>query len=145
MQQSARALEVETEDGWLTIDLERVGEAVSAEGREYYRVPCVTADITTRLADEEGCPLLDIGAMGFAVNSHAEHAVGDSVEVAVGYGDEDYAGTVCVQSVRGIGRGRTRYGMRYLDDERVAASLKRGLMKISLEVERQLLRNMSGV
>lgn len=146
MQQAAKvveALETETEHAQIVV-VKTSGDAVSAEGREHYRVSTVSADIKARLGKEKDCTLVDISATGFAVICHKEHALGSTDEAAVHYGDETYEGTVCIQSVRDIGRGRIRYGMRYLDDEASAGTLKTGLRKVSIAVERQLLKNQSG-
>lgn len=144
VQQAARAVfAVKTASG-LRIEMTLVGKAVSAEGREAFRVTAIGADVTATLNDEADCPLLDVAPLGFAVNSREEYAIGTNVQVAIDWQGETYRGTVCVQSVRSVGRGRTRYGMRYLDDAKAAGTLRRGLEKISMEVQRRQLRNQSG-
>ena len=146
MQQAAKVVEMvanEAEHTQVCV-VRTVGETVSAEGREHYRVSTVSANIKARLGKEKDCTLVDISAAGFAVICHTEHELGSTDHASVEYQGETYEGTVCIQSVRDIGRGRIRYGMRYLDDEAAAGTLKTGLRKVSIAVERQLLKNQSG-
>jgi len=144
MQQAAKIVEVPESESALMVVVKTSGDAVSAEGREHYRVSTISADIKARLGKERNCTLVDISATGFAVICHKEHALGSTDNASVTYGDDTYEGTVCIQSVRDIGRGRIRYGMRYLEDEATAGTLKAGLRKVSIAVERQLLKNQSG-
>ena len=144
VQQAAKVVEVMDSEGQLVFSLQTVGDAVSAEGREHYRVSTASADIHARLEHEENCTLVDISATGFAVIAHKEHALGATASAAVHFRGETFEGTVCIQSVRDIGRGRIRYGMRYLDDDAAAGTLKTGLQKVSIAVERDLLKNQSG-
>jgi len=143
VQQAARAVSVAEIEKGLRIELQPVGEPVAAEGREVYRVPCSGSDIHATLTGEPGCPLLDVSSLGFAVNAEAKLSIGQNVPVSIEWDGVNYTGTACVQSVRGIGRGRTRYGLRFLDSAE-GGDLEKGLRKISLVVERQHLKNISG-
>lgn len=144
MQQSAKIVEVIDGEDDLVFRLQPKGDPVSAEGREHYRVSCASADIHARLEDEEDCTLVDISATGFAVIAQREHSLGANAAAAVHFRGETFEGTICIQSVRDLGRGRIRYGMRYLDDASAAGTLKTGLQKVSIAVERDLLKNQSG-
>jgi hypothetical protein len=144
LQQAAKVLDVLDDETQLVLKIETRGDPVSAEGREHYRVSTASADIKATIGDEGDCALVDISAMGFAVITHQNLNLGSSVTAAVTYVGEDYSGTVCVQSVRDLGRGRIRYGMRYLEDESQAGTLRTGLQKICIAVERELLKNQSG-
>ncbi len=143
MQQAARAVSVTEVEDALRIELMPVGDPVAAEGREVYRVPCSGAGILAVLDGEADCPLLDVSACGFAVNATAEHAIGKTLQASIDWDDKTYTGTACIQSVRSISRGRTRYGLRFLDDAG-DNNLQECLMKISMAVERQHLKNQSG-
>ena len=55
-----------------------------------------------------------------------------------------YDGKVAVMSVRELSKGRTRYGTHCVDDGNVSESLKGGLNKISMFVQRQQLQRLSG-
>lgn len=144
LQHSAKVVAVLDTEPALMIVLKTVGDPVSAEGREHYRVSTASAEIHARLESEENCTLVDISSTGFAVIAHADHALGTTASAAVHFKGETFEGTVCIQSVRDIGRGRIRYGMRYLEDDAAAGTLKTGLQKVSIAVERDLLKNQSG-
>ncbi len=145
VQQAAKVAELQQGEQELVLNIELVGEAVSAEGREHYRVSTISADLFARLGDEDLCPLVDISATGFAIIARSEHVLGETEHAVVEFIGETYEGKVCVQSVRELGRGRIRYGMRYLEEEASCGTLKTGLQKISLAVERTLLQNQSGL
>ncbi len=143
VQQATRAVTVvETEKG-LRLELQTVGDPVAAEGREVYRVPCSGEGIQAKLIGESDCPLLDVSSLGFAVNAEATLAIGDNAPVSIGWDGTNYEGNASIQSVRGISRGRTRYGLRFLENAE-GGDLATGLKKISLVVERQHLKNLSG-
>ncbi len=143
MQQAARAVSVSEAENGLRIELMPVGEPVAAEGREVYRVPCSGTGILAVLDADADCPLLDVSSLGFAVNATTEHSIGKCLDVSIDWDDATYMGSASIQSVRGISHGRTRYGLRFLDDAK-PGELQKGLMKISMTVERQHLKNMSG-
>jgi len=143
MQQAARVVEVEQTESDLIVDLELVGEAVSAEGREFYRVSTISAEITADVNEESDCVLVDVSAMGFAVIARNHYPLGFTVATTLRYAGEEHTGIVCVQSVRNLGRGLIRYGMRYLENEGTTDGLKKGLQQVSLAVEREMLRRRS--
>lgn len=143
VQQAARAVSVSEAEKGLRIEVMPVGEPVAAEGREVYRVPSSGTGIKATLDGETDCPLLDVSSLGFAVNATAEYPIGKTLQVSIEWNGETYTGTASIQSVRSVSRGRTRYGLRFLDDAG-AGNLKQGLMKISMAVERQHLKNLSG-
>ena len=144
VQQPARVAAVLETDPRLIVELVTTGEPVPAEERESYRVSTVSADVEADIHGESGCALVDVSAMGFAVIARAIHGQGAIVTSSLRYGGEEHMGKVCVQSVRELGRGLIRYGLRYLDDETSAGSLKDGLRQVSLAVERAMLQRRSG-
>lgn len=145
MQQSARVMEVHGVSGVLTFAFEAVGKPVSAEDREHYRTPAVSAVIDIRVGGEDGCRMVDISATGFAYIGRNEHAIGTILEVSVNHDDVEYSGTMSIQSVRNLGILGIRHGLRYLDDGASAGTLKGGLQGISLKLERAMLQRKSGL
>lgn len=144
VQQSARVAAVLETDPRLVVELVTTGEPVSAEEREFYRISTVSAEVEADVNGEAGCALVDVSSMGFAIIARAIHGPGAVVTSSLRYGGKEHRGTVCVQSVRDIGRGLIRYGLRYLDDEASAGNLKDGLRQVSLAVERAMLQRRSG-
>ncbi len=145
MQQSARVACVREADPALVVELELKGEPVSAENRENYRVSTISANVGARVADEHECQMVDISVAGFGVVAKAEHLMGTTIETSVSHDDQEFSGTMLIQSVRDLGRNGMRYGLRYLEDEAAAGTLRTGLQRISLQVEREMLRRKSGM
>ena len=137
MQQPAQ-IEASLEDDGLTVAIRPMGEPVSAESREYYRVSTVFADLMIEIAGES-CQLTDISALGFSVLSHESHTRGEIVRASIAHEGASYQGQAQVQSVTDVG-GAQRYGMVCASDNKSAEALQKGLQKVSMDLQRTQLR-----
>ena len=137
MQQPAR-VEASLEDECLTLAIQPLGEAVSAESREYYRVSTVFADLSIDFGGET-CQLTDISALGFSVLSQDQHARGDIVSATISHEGTSYRGEAQVQSVTDLG-GTQRYGLVCASEKSSGATLQKGLQKVSMDVQRSQLK-----
>ncbi len=149
MQQPVRVLSVvekKKDDGEnrIRLALETTGDPISAENREYYRVSCYAADVEAQLGgDPEMCDVVDVSETGFAIFADAEYTIGQTLQATLYHNGTPVHGTAVVQSYRAFGK-KNRYGLRAVDDERPKATLKKGLNRIYLVVQREQLARLSG-
>ncbi len=144
LRQAACVLKILDDEPRPTIEFETTGEPVSAQSRECYRVSSITAGLTAKLAGEDQCPLLDVSCTGFSVISSRNYAFGSLVEATLIYQGEEYNDTVCVQSIRELSKGRIRYGLRCLEDRASAGNLPIGLRRMTVVLESEQLRRLTG-
>lgn len=126
------------------IGFQLVGEAVSAENRQCYRVSTVMVDLTATLDGEANCHLLDISSSGFSLLSKCEHAYGSLVEVTLEYGTNKYSGQARIQNIIEHPRGVFRYGLHGIEDKKVDSELAKGRQVISMDIQRLQLRRRTG-
>jgi hypothetical protein len=69
------AAEEDSEEGPLFV-VEPVGEAISAESRQHYRVSTISADLEARVGEEDGLQVQDLSSTGFAVVASVEYVIG---------------------------------------------------------------------
>ena len=127
-----------------SVGFQLVGEAISAENRQSFRVSTVMIDLTASLENEVNCPLLDISSSGFSLLSSREHAYGSLVEVALAFGPDTYSGKVRIQNVIENPKGVFRYGLRRVEDTMIDHELATGCQVISMEIQRMQLRRRTG-
>lgn len=127
-----------------TIGFQLVGEPVSAENRQCYRVSTVMVDLTATLEGEANCHLLDISSSGFSLLSTREHAYGSLVEVTLEYGQNKYSGQARIQNIIEHPRGVFRYGLYGIEDKKVDSELTKGRQVISMDIQRLQLRRRTG-
>lgn len=126
------------------IGFQLVGEPVSAENRQCYRVSTVMVDLTATLDGEANCDLLDISSSGFSLLSKCEHAYGSIVEVTLNYGQNKYSGQARIQNIIEHPRGVFRYGLHGIEDKKVDNELAKGRQIISMDIQRLQLRRRTG-
>ena len=136
MQQLVRVVELIDRAGKLVIDLAPVGDAVSAEFRQYSRAIAISANLFAVLGEDRDLTVQDVSPTGFAVVSKVEYSIGATLDVSLTFDGDIYSGTALVQSIREFSSGRIRYGLRVLEQ----GDLQDGLQQISLAVQRQQLR-----
>ncbi len=144
MQQAGRVIELQSSENGLMFVFEAIGEAVSAEEREFYRTSAISAEIDASIDAEARCRMVDVSATGFAYIGKNKHAIGATVDAMVTHEGKDFSGTMSVQSVRDLGILGIRHGVRYRENEAAAGTLRNGLQMISLKVERAMLQRKSG-
>jgi hypothetical protein len=146
MQQLASVLEVvedEASEGPIFV-LEPIGDPISAESREHYRVSTLSAGLDARVGNEQSLPVQDLSATGLAVLSAREYSLGERVEIEIAHEDEHCHGLASVQSVRVFGPGRIRYGLRAIEEDPHTSCFLDVLQRISLAVQRQQLQRSGG-
>jgi hypothetical protein len=140
MQQIVRVIEVIDDGSRQFVDLEYVGDPVSAENRESYRATTISADLAAEIGIDRDLTVQDVSDTGFAVVCTKEYPIGTVLEVALNFEGDFYSGTASVQSTREFSSQRIRYGMRVLE----GGDLPDGLRQICLAVQRQQLQRKSG-
>ena len=144
MQQPVRVHSLdETETGRIVI-FEPLGDPVSAESRQHYRVSTITANIEAAVGVETGCRVVDISSTGFAAVVEQKLGIGETVAVTIEYGGSAYEGMASVQSMRQKPNGRFRYGFLSLSHGDGGA-FQEALNDVSLDVQRTQLRRLSGL
>ncbi len=126
------------------LSVKSIGDAVSAGTREEDRVSTADNGLTAALEDEDGCPIHDVSLSGLAVVSSRKYHVGRCLEIAIHYGGEEFTGQVEVQCATALDGGSTRYGLLGVFDTAEGRHLQSGLTKMTLELQRQRLKRLSG-
>jgi hypothetical protein len=124
----------------VTFSITPVGDAISAESRQNYRVSTIAAKLHADVGVEQRVPVQDLSATGFAVVAAQTYDLGQTVDVQIQHNDEQCHGVAVVQSVREFGPGRIRYGMRALEDDPHTGVFLATLQRISLSVQREQLQ-----
>ena len=125
--------------------IEPVGDPISAENRQHYRVSTISAGIKAKVGAEGGLSVQDLSATGFAVLADARYKIGQTLEVAIRYGEEACHGIASVQSFREVESGRIRYGLRAIEEDPHAQVFLTTLQRISLAVQREQLKRSGAV
>lgn len=141
MQQSARLLASEDGDTGPRFTLELVGDPVSAENREHYRVSTAAGEYYVAVAGRNDCRMVDVSITGFAALTDQAHEVGEEIEASFSLDGRTCTGPMVVQSVRDLGRPGIRCGLRVRGG---AGGLVDGVSALALQAEREMLRRISG-
>ncbi len=138
-------VEAQSSDGPpFVLSVKSIGDAVSAGTREEDRVAISGSGLSATLEDENGCLIQDVSLSGLAVISSRKYPIGRCLEVAIRYGDEEYLGPVEVQYVEALDAGKTRYGLLGVFDSAEGRDLENGLTRMTLEIQQQYLKRISG-
>ena len=144
MQQIGRVSEiVQPEEGAeepVTFSIAPVGDPISAESRQNYRVSTISTDLEARVGEEEHVQVQDLSSTGFAVLASEAYQIGQTMEVSIAHEDEQCHGIAAVQSIREFGPGRIRYGMRAIEEDPHTGEFLQVLQRISLAVQREQLQ-----
>jgi hypothetical protein len=137
-------IEAQSSDGPpFVLAVKTVGDAVSVGTREEDRVSTLGSGLTAMIENEADCPVQDISLSGLAALSARQHHIGRCLEIAIRYGDEEYAGEVEVQCAHPIGGGKIRYGLLGVFDTAEGRNLQNGLTRMTLEIQQQRLKIIS--
>lgn len=145
LKQAARVVAVVKNEGKPTFRFLTLGEPLSAERRQLFRVSAVMSDMTVALGEEANCPLLDVNAAGFSAIARPGRTFGDTITASLPFKKSIHTGTVLIQSVRDLGGGRIRYGLSRADDRGTKSGLRRILQQVTMSVQRAHLKRMAGV
>lgn len=130
-------------DGVMRYTIELLGEAVSAESRQCFRVSTVISDRKAILDDEGEVKLVDVSATGYAVIATKERNIGQIIKTTLVHEGREFFGTACVQSVCELSKGQIRYGMYSVERNQKSNNLAHGLRTISMAVQREQLRRLA--
>jgi len=122
-----------------TYTIEPVGDPISAESRQNYRVSAISADLQAHVGNED-CVVQDLSSTGFAVLASEEYQLGQTIEVSIAHDEEQCHGVASIQSIRDFGAGRIRYGMRAIEEDPHTGEFLQVLQRISLAVQREQLQ-----
>lgn len=120
--------------------IEPIGDPISAEARQNYRVSTISAGIQAFMGEEANLQVQDLSATGFAVLADRQYTMGQVLEVSVRHGEEACHGLVSIQSFRELESGRLRYGLRAIEKDPHAKDFLATLQRISLAVQREQLQ-----
>ena len=134
---------LEGEQGTLAT-LQTVGEPVSAESRQCFRVSTALADLTINFNGEQGCKLRDVSVTGFAVLSSKKYEPGQVVDVELLFEGKRYHGQASIQSVSQTPEGLYRYGTNCVKTANKPDSISKGMQVVSMSVQRQQLNRLAG-
>ena len=140
-QQGAAGVAIRQTEPQPVIAFTRVGELVSAENRQTYRVCVAMAGIAARIESEKKCAVVDMSAEGFGAVASKVYELGSLVQVAIEYEGHAISTLARVQTVKARPDGKFRYG--FLVNEK-KNSPRKALEQISASVQRQQLRRLAG-
>lgn len=145
MMQTARIEGIlQTEPAWMIV-FETIGDPVSAESRQSYRVCTAVADLSAKLGSESGCQVLDVSTTGFSAMARRRYPPGAVLAAVMRFEDQQFSGTVTVQSIRSHGPDHYRYGCQVVTDRLICGGkLAKGLEQISSTLQHRHLRRLRG-
>jgi len=125
--------------------IEPIGDPISAENRQHYRVSTISAGIEAHLGKDKNLQVQDLSATGLAVLSDVQYEIGKVLDVSIRHGEEACHGAVSVQSFRELESGRLRYGLRAIEKDPHARKFFATLQRISLAVQADQLQRSGAV
>jgi hypothetical protein len=138
-------VEAQTSDGPpFVLTLKPIGDAVSVENREEDRISTVGTGLTASLEDEGECLVQDVSLSGLAAIATRKFPIGRCVEIAIPYGGEEFVGQVEIRNVNALDGEKVRYGMLGVFDTAAGRGLQNGLTRMTLEIQQQNLKRISG-
>jgi hypothetical protein len=126
----------------ICLDLRPIGEPVSAEARECYRVSARAANVMAHLGDSPACEVVDVSASGFSVYTREELQPGHALRATLLHEGSTIEGLVRVRNLRRTRSGRLRCGVSCIDDNG-NSGLGRALSRINLALQRAQLARRS--
>lgn len=144
-QQAARIGGVRASEPRAVIGVELLGKPISAESRQSYRISTAVSGLTAKVGSVENCRLLDVSAAGFAILTDKPLSVGEILKAELSLENDTFVGQVSVQNGAPFGSGQMRYGLYVVDEGEPGYDLQSGLLRISVYVQRQQLRQYSRV
>ena len=146
MQQPGAVLEyspAEDADEPDRVSLTTSGKPVSAESRQCFRVATVLADLTVDIDRDDHCSMTDVSMTGLSFISDNQYEAGRIVTVRLAHDQDSFEGSACVQSIKLLASGKTRYGLYCVEDRANVGDLQKGLNQISVAVQREHLKRLA--
>ncbi len=125
------------------VSLTTSGKPVSAESRQCFRVTTVMADLMVDIGHDDRCSMTDVSMTGLSFISDQAYEAGRIVPVRLAHNQESFEGAACVQSIKPLASGKTRYGLYCVEDRADAGNLQKGLNQISTAVQREHLQRLA--
>lgn len=120
---------------------ERVGEAVSAEQRQIFRVSTANSAILAQIGKEKNCRVVDISPEGFGAISKVQLELGALVSVSFSHEQQTVSTMARVQTVKHRHDGSFRYGFLAPDRN---SDARKTLAKLAGTFQRLQLQRLSG-
>jgi hypothetical protein len=137
-------LDLQSSDQLCVFGFRTVGEPVSAEQRQCYRVSTVMYPVRATIEGETDCQVLDVSATGFSVLTEQSHDPGSVLEATLHYDGADYQGRVSTQNVLPHRSGQYRLGLYGIKKSNGQCELSKGSRIINTSIQRQQLRRLTG-
>ena len=130
-------VEEQSETGPLSrVVMKFIGDAISADTRQEYRVSAINAGLTVTLDTEEGCTIQEISMSGLGLVSDRKYSIGQILNVTLHLKDEAFSGQMVIEWIRQLDGDRAQYGLRGLFDAKGSDTLRIGLMRFTRAVYR---------
>ena len=139
-QQGAAVSELRPGPGNVTA-FHRVGEIVSAESRQTYRVSVASADFVARIGKRSPCAVIDISPEGFAAIVCDRLNLGSIVQVKLEAEGQTLDTPARIQTLKELPSGEFRYGF-LVPQKNIAA--RKALQIISAQMQRLQLKRLRG-
>ena len=123
------------------IAFRRMGEVVSAESRQTYRVSVASSDFVARIGKRSPCALIDISPEGFAAIVSDRLNLGSVVQVKLEAEGQTLDTPARVQTLKELPSGEFRYGF-LVPQKNIAA--RKALQIISAQMQRLQLKRLRG-
>ena len=138
-------VEEHSETGPLSrVVMKLIGDVISADTRQEYRVSAINAGLTVTLDTEEGCTIQEISMSGLGLVSDRKYSIGQILNVTLHSEDEAFGGRAVVEWIRQLDGNRTQCGLRGVFDAKGIDTLRIGLMRFTRAVHRKNLQRVSG-
>ncbi|MFV1978360.1 MAG: hypothetical protein ACC649_03310 [Myxococcota bacterium] len=126
------------------LTLKPFGDAIAVETRQEDRISTIGTGLTATLEDEPDCLIHDVSLSGLAMIATRKYPVGRCLEIAIRYGDEEYVGQAEIRCVNALDGGKTRYGLLGVFDTAEGRDLQNGLTRMTLDIQQQRLKSITG-
>ena len=139
-QQGARVVLISAAETRTIISFARVGQPVSADKRQVYRVSTATAGMLAQIGSEKKCPIVDMSGDGFGAILSRECRIGSVQQVVLVHEEQQITMSVRTQTAAPRPDGKFRCGFLAIG----RGEGRKALQQISAAIQRQQLRRLSG-
>ena len=140
-QQGATLTEIKTDLPQPAFVFTRVGEPVSAEQRQTFRVSVALSNISAEVAGQRKCQVVDLSPEGLAIITSPGFLPGSVVKVSLSFEEFTIAADARVQTIKVMPTGKVRYGLLVPN---VNAAARKTLLKMSMSFQRTQLKRLAG-
>jgi hypothetical protein len=140
-QQGATLAEITPTLPKITYVFTRVGEPVSAEQRQTFRVSVALSDINAQVGDRKYCQVVDFSPEGLAIISSPGLVIGATVKVTLNHEEHSLVADARIQTIKVMPTGKVRYGLLVPNTN---AGARRTLLRMSMGFQRTQLKRLAG-